>query len=346
MLDIDYFKSINDVYGHSFGDLVLKQLANLCRKMVRIYDTVIRYGGEEILFILPETDHSGAVNLARRILEKINNFSFGTSRQKVHLKVSMGVAAYPYDQVPRGMELVNLADRLLGKIKDRGGNNIFWSGSAVEEKQIVKGKIVRDTEILKEKIDKLTRRANQSIREAIYAFARTIKLKDNYTGEHVENTVLYAVETARALGLSQEEIEKISDAAMLHDLGKIGISEKVLLKKSKLNSRELAEIRRHPLIGADILRSIHFMKGILPFIIYHHERYDGEGYPFGIKGEDIPLGARIVAIADVYQALISDRPYRKAYTKKEAMQIIKKGAGTQFDPQIVKVFLEVLKKLR
>ncbi|MCM8766165.1 MAG: HD-GYP domain-containing protein, partial [Candidatus Omnitrophica bacterium] len=165
-------------------------------------------------------------------------------------------------------------------------------------------------------------------------------------GEHVENTVLYAVETARALGLSQEEIEKISDAAMLHDLGKIGISEKVLLKKSKLNSRELAEIRRHPLIGADILRSIHFMKGILPFIIYHHERYDGEGYPFGIKGEDIPLGARIVAIADVYQALISDRPYRKAYTKKEAMQIIKKGAGTQFDPQIVKVFLEVLKKLR
>lgn len=347
MLDIDYFKSINDVYGHSFGDLVLRQLAGLCKKMVRIYDTVARFGGEEFLFILPDTDHTGALNLARRLLEKINNFKFGNSRQKVHLKVSMGVASYPYDKVSSGRELVELSDKLLTKIKDHGGNNIFWSGLIQREKGRIQnqGDEFKDTKILKDKIEKLTKRANQSIREAIYAFARTIKLKDDYTGEHVERTVTYAVETARVLGLSEEEIEDISDAAMLHDLGKIGISEKILLKRKKLTQREFEEIKKHPQIGADILRSIHFLRKIIPFVLYHHERYDGKGYPFGLKDDEIPLGARIVAIADVYQALISDRPYRKAYTKKTAMRIIKNGAGTQFDPRIVKVFLEVVRKV-
>lgn len=347
MLDIDYFKSINDVYGHNFGDTVLKQLANICKKAVRIYDTVIRYGGEEFLFILPNTDHWGAINLSRRLLEKINKTNFGTSQQKIQLKVSMGIASYPHDKVYKGIELINIADKLLGKIKEHGGNNIFWSGE-LESTLEIKEEFYKDKDarLLKEKITKLTQRANQSIREAIYAFARTIKLKDNYTGEHVEKTVLYAVETAKALGLSSEEIEKIRDAAMLHDLGKIGISEKILLKRKKLNFQEFEEIKKHPQIGVDILRSIHFLQGIIPYIFYHHERYDGKGYPSGLKGEEIPLGARIIAIADVYQALTSDRPYRKAYNKKEALRIINEGAGTQFDPQIVKTFLEVVQRIR
>ncbi|MCX5656622.1 MAG: diguanylate cyclase, partial [Candidatus Omnitrophica bacterium] len=347
MLDLDYFKSINDVYGHNFGDIVLGQLANLFNRTVRNYDIVTRFGGEEFVFILPDTDPKGAMMLAHRILDKISLHSFGTSKQIVHLKASLGVVTYPQDKVLVGMDLVNLADQLLNKVKDRGGNNVYSTLDTGRKEDPLENTEESESESIKymqEKINRLTKRANRSLMEAIFAFARTIELKDHYTGEHVEKTVYYAVEMAKALGLLNEEIEKIRDAAMLHDLGKIGISEKILLKKSKLTPKEFMEIKKHPQIGADIIRPIHFMHDIIPLILYHHERYDGKGYLNGLKGEQIPIGARIIAVADVYQALTSNRPYRKAYSKKEATEMIKNGAGTQFDPHIVDVFLGILSK--
>jgi HD-GYP domain-containing protein (c-di-GMP phosphodiesterase class II) len=219
---------------------------------------------------------------------------------------------------------------------------------------IVKGKVAEpaksnktvNEEILEEKIEKLTRRSNQSLIEAVFAFAKTIELKDHYTGEHVERTVHYAVEVARGMGLSREEVERIHQAAMLHDLGKIGISESILLKPAKLTKKEFMEIRKHPQIAVDIIRPIQFLHSVIPFILYHHERWDGKGYPNGLKGQEIPLGARIIAIADVFQALISHRPYRKqAFSKKEAIAIIESASGTQFDPSIVKVFSRVIQNI-
>lgn len=348
MLDLDYFKSINDVYGHNFGDLVIGQLVSVFNRTVRNYDIVTRFGGEEFVFILPDTDHKGAIMLAQRILNKISLHSFGTSKQIVHLKASLGVVTYPQDRVLTGMDLVNLADQLLSKVKDRGGNNVYSTIDIGRKEEPLEEEENGSENIkyMQEKINKLTRRANRSLMEAIFAFARTIELKDHYTGEHVEKTVYYAVEMAKALGLLNEEIEKIRDAAMLHDLGKIGISERILLKKAKLTPKEFKEIKKHPQIGADIIRPIHFMHDIIPLILYHHERYDGKGYLNGLKGEQIPIGARIIAVADVYQALTSNRPYRKAYSKKEAMEMIKNGAGTQFDPHIVDVFLGILSKER
>jgi HD-GYP domain-containing protein (c-di-GMP phosphodiesterase class II) len=154
--------------------------------------------------------------------------------------------------------------------------------------------------------------------------------------------VFFATEIANKLGLSQNEIEQVKRASILHDLGKIGVSERILLKKSSLTPREFEHIKKHPQIGADILRSIQALHGIIPLVLSHHERWDGKGYPRGLKKEEIPLGARIVAIADVYQALISDRPYRKALAKEKAVEIIKEGSGTQFDPAIVDLFLEII----
>jgi len=144
------------------------------------------------------------------------------------------------------------------------------------------------------------------------------------------------------LNLKPEKLEDIRQAAILHDLGKIGISDKILLKNSKLTEEEYAQIKKHPQIAADILRPIHFLRSIIPYILYHHERWDGEGYPCGLKGEVIPVGARIIAIADVFQALTSNRPYRKAFSWEEAIKIIKEGSGTQFDPKIVKLFLKLI----
>lgn len=345
MLDIDYFKSINDVYGHQFGDLILKQLASQLKKIVRRYDTVIRFGGEEFVVISPRTDRLTVLNLARRLLDTLRIYSFGIKNSVVKLKVSIAVASYPEDAAIKSMDLVGIVDQILNKAKEDGGDRVYSSLDMARKKpsnSLKKNEKTNEVKALRGKIDRLTKRANQSLIEAVFAFAKTIKLKDHYTGEHVESTVYYATEIARALDLPREEIERVRQAAVLHDLGKIGISEKILLKKSKFTHKEFEVIKKHPQIAADIIRPIKFLHSIIPLIIYHHERWDGKGYPRGLKGEEIPVGARIIAIADVYQALISNRPYRKAYTQTKAVKIIKKNSGIQFDPRIVKIFLKVI----
>jgi HD-GYP domain-containing protein (c-di-GMP phosphodiesterase class II) len=261
------------------------------------------------------------------------------------LKLSFAVSSFPDDHIAKGMGLINLADQILSKAKESGGNRVY-SALDISRKQHKgpEAKKIADIKLMQARIEKLTKKANQGLVEAIFALAKTIELKDHYTGAHVENTVYYGTETAKLLDLENEEIELVRQAAMLHDLGKIGISENILLKKGKLTSKEFEEIKKHPQIAADILRPIHFLHGLIPYVFYHHERWDGKGYPTGIKGEDIPVGARIIAISDVYQALTSDRPYRKAFSKSVAVQMIKDGSGTQFDPRIVSVFLKVLQQ--
>ncbi|TRZ48396.1 diguanylate cyclase, partial [bacterium] len=347
MLDIDYFKSINDAYGHQFGDLVLFQLAGQLKKKLRRYDVIIRYGGEEFVILSPITDRSTAMILAQRLLESLNLHSFGNRKQKVRLKLSFAVVSYPESRVVKGIDLLEHADKILNYAKESGGNRVYSyldmkKGKAPPGAR--NGKEPAGAKYLREKIDKLNKRANQSLIESIFAFAKTIELKDKHTGRHVELTVKYATDVAKKLKLSVREIDNIRQASILHDLGKIGISEKILLKKAKLTKEEFEEIKKHPQIGVDIIRPLHFLHDIIPLILYHHERWDGSGYPHGLKGEDIPIGARIIAVADAYQALTSNRPYHKAYLKRRALQIIRQESGTHFDPLVAKVFLEILSK--
>ena len=344
ILDIDYFKSINDVYGITFGDLVLKQLARQLKRMVRRYDTLIRYAGEEFLIISPRLNRDSAFSMAQRLLESLNFMNFGNNKHTVRLKLSLAAISFPEDRAKSGTDLVNLANTVLNKAKEQGGNRAYSTLDLNNFSKKSKTSKVAGVRTLKKAIDKLTMKSKQGLSESIFAFAKTIELKDHYTGEHVEHTVHYATEIAKGLNLPREDVELIKQAAMLHDLGKIGISESILLKKGKLNRKEFEEIKKHPQIGADIIRPIQFLHALIPFIFYHHERWDGKGYPSGIKGEDIPIGARVIAIADVYQALTSDRPYHKAFSRAKAIDMIKKSSGTQFDPRIVNNFLAVIKK--
>ena len=244
--------------------------------------------------------------------------------------------------------MLDKADHLISRVKELGGNRVL-STVDLHVKQILPFlKEPRKVNIkeLKESMVRLNKRSNQNAVEAIFAFGKAIELKDHYTGEHVDQTVHYATEIAKELKLPHEDILLIKQASMLHDLGKIGIGDKLLLKPAKLTPKEFLEIKKHPTIGADIIRPIHLLHGIIPHILYHHERWDGKGYPARLKGDKIPLGARIIALADVYQALTSNRPYRKAYSRKEALKIIKKESGTHFDPRIVTAFLQVLKNIK
>lgn len=345
MMDIDYFKSINDVYGHQFGDAILKQFAKLLRKEVRIYDIVVRFGGEEFIVISPDTSGQEALTLAQRILDTVATHSFGDKKHTVKIKISSAVSSYPSDkQIACGTDFVDLADQILNRAKEDGGNRAYSSADLEAGRDGLRPIEEPSVDVLKGKLKKLTARGNQSVVEAIFAFAKTIELKDRYTGEHVEKTIHYATGIAESLGLPKHEIEIIKEASILHDLGKIGVPEKILLKTGKLTKQEREVIKEHPQIGADILRPVHFLRDIIPVVLHHHEWWNGEGYPNGLKKEAIPIGARIVAIADVYQALTSDRPYHKAYPKEEALNIIKNGSGTQFEPKIVDAFLGILGK--
>jgi len=346
LLDLDYFKSINDVYGHTFGDLVLKQLAHQLKQMVREYDIVVRYGGEEFVVLSPATDTTQGLTLAQRILDALTLYNFGNNKHTVKLKMSFAVAAYPEDHILKGMDLLELAEKIIAKAKESGGNRVYSSLELLKDKPDapITSKANAETKFLKGKIEKLTKRTNEGLIESIFAFAKTIEMKDQCTGDHVEKTVRYATDLAKEMGLPKNEIELVRQAAVLHDLGKIGISEEILRKCTKLTKKEFEEIKKHPQIGVDIIRPIQFLHSIIPLMLYHHERWDGKGYPYGLKGEEIPVGARIVSVADVYQALTSDRPYRKAYNKFNAVKIIQENSGTQFDPNIATVFLNMLKK--
>ena len=346
MMDIDYFKSINDVYGHKFGDLVLKQFAARLQKLVRKHDIVIRFGGEEFLVISPRTDLTGASKLAKRIAHDVNIHSFGNKAYSVKLKLSIAATAYPDSPVAKAMDLVGQAEKILAKAKEAGGDRVYSlldaATASKKPHKKARAKTPLGIKFLEKKLDEVAKKSNQNLVEAIFAFAKTIELKDHYTGKHVERTVRYATKIAEAMKLSKVDVERIRRAAILHDLGKVGISESILHKKAKLNKKEMDEIKKHPQIGVDIIRPVQYLHDIIPLILDHHEKWDGTGYPHGLKGEDIPVGARIIAVADSYQALTSNRPYRKAFSKKGALKIIRDGSGSHYDPHVVEIFLKVV----
>lgn len=178
----------------------------------------------------------------------------------------------------------------------------------------------------------------------IQALAAAIEARDPYTEKHSERMAEYAVATARELGLSVSTAEVMRYAAILHDIGKIGIDDEILGKQNGLTPEEWTKIREHPSIGKDILSQIDSLNKASQLIYSHHERYDGKGYPGGFKGEDIPMGARILGVIDAYDAMTSKRPYRPAYSAKEAIDELKGKAGTQFDGKVVEAFLKVLNR--
>ena len=184
----------------------------------------------------------------------------------------------------------------------------------------------------------------KSYLSSISALAEAIETKDPYTRGHSDRVSQYATIIAKNMNLSEFEIECVRIAGILHDIGKIGVHEAILLKFAPLSDAEFGVIKEHSTIGAKIIEKAEFPWDIEPLALHHHERYDGTGYPDRLKGEDIPLGARILAVADTYEALLADRPYRRGFPKEKGLEIIREAAGTQLDPEIVPVFLDLVEK--
>jgi diguanylate cyclase (GGDEF)-like protein len=319
LVDIDDFKHINDTYGHPVGDRVLGQVAARLRQGGESF----RLGGDEFAVLLPGLDARDAVSVARSIVERVGAAQLESVGS---LTVSAGVATFPVQGVGRD-ELIRLADSALYWAKEDGKNRArTYEPALVELKQLQQ---------LAEGTDRAARY------RAAASLAKAVDARDAYTGSHSERVSELAARIARRLGLDDSQIELTRLAASLHDLGKLAIPEEILRKPSALNESERLVLQRHPQIGHRMLESLG-VEPIAEWVLHHHERWDGDGYPNRLRGDEIPLGARIIFVADAYDAMTSERVYRKSLSSLEALGELERCAGSQFDPTIVDAFADEL----
>lgn len=318
-LDVDMFKSYNDAFGHLAGDEMLRQIAEYIRDSIRGIDIGFRYGGDEFAVVLPASSLDDARHVAERVRRRVES---EMESRGIALTCSMGIAAWPSDGVTRE-KLLRAADSALYLSKEKGRNQISFASEVVDARQGHGNDVSRESEVL----------------STVHALAATVDAKDANTYGHSKKTSEYAVYIAQALGYPAEDLTVVKASALLHDIGKIRVPDTILVKPGPLSDAEWLAMREHPRFGVSILKHIKGLSGCLPTIQHHHERFDGTGYPAGLGSDEIPFDARILAVADAYDAMTSSRPYRGVrLSHQEAIDELARCAGRHFDPKIVRVF--------
>lgn len=378
IIDLDFLKKINDNLGHQYGDLAIKHIAAVLKKTTRDVDTTARYGGEEFLILLPETDVKAARIAAERVcvairehpaegfLDKPDELAEKTRealsagriteadaerfRQGI-ITASIGVATCPADTQDRE-KLGELADQALYLAKHRGRNQVCSVSEDLMPSLNQKGEEALEVQkhVIKKKAEELPIDLDVIAEHGILGLMGTIikfiEAKDEYSKDRSPKAAEYASKLAQGLRLSKEHVTIISLAAVLNNLGKIALPKEILQKKGPLTPEERKVIEKSPLIAAKILEPAKHLHRVASVVESYHEHWDGSGYPKGMKGEEIPLESRIIALVDAFIAMTSDRPYRKAMSEAEAIAELQKGAGKEWDPRLVKLFLSILTKER
>jgi len=317
IIDVDGFRDINLEHGYAAGDAVLVAVAAVVTEATRAQDLACRLGGDEFAILLPETGSQGAELLAQRILVALEDRRAGPLRG---IGASVGVAALCPKQTPERM--LSNANIALGRARrDGGGRAVVFTGGEGE------GEVAE---------------SESTHSDVVAALASALQERDRYTGDHSESVVDVAAHVGEALALDGETVARLRTAALLHDIGKVGVPDNILHKPGPLNGDEWEVMRQHPVIGERILRAIPGLGDVAKIVRHEHERWDGRGYPDGVAGDQIPIGARVILACDAYHAMTSDRPYRRAMSHADAVAELTRNAGTQFDPDVAEALVGYL----
>ena len=324
LLDLNDFRFFNDAYGHAVGDAVLRLVADRLREVCGRADSVARFGGDDFTILLPDVAPAMTPpQVEARLRARLADLSFQPAGEAAAIPITLSVGAALL--LPEGIwgeggqaEALRQAEERLKRVKTGGDG---------------------ETEA-----DRVRAHAGRSLEgfSMLDALVTAVDNKDRYTRRHSEDVMKYSLDIARSLGMGESELRTVAVAALLHDVGKIGVPDRILRKPGKLTDEEFAAIQQHPQMGAAIVQAVPGLEATLDAVRHHHERWDGGGYPFGLRGEETPLIARLMAVADAFSAMTTDRPYRKGMGQEKALAILESGAGTQWDSECVHAFLRVM----
>lgn len=333
IIDIDNFKTINDVLGHAAGDSTLKKVAACMKNQKRIPDVLARYGGDEFVVLMPETKADDAVSLLERLRVKVQQIKL---TDNLPMTFSCGIAESLPDRNDSATQVMRRADLALYEAKSAGRNCVrIWDQDMAE--RLKAGDIELDKiKKLERCIAGLSEKSQKMFIQSIWGLVQALEAKDTYAKRHSENVMQYAVGIAQTMKIAPRQIEVIRRAAMIHDIGKIGIPDAILSKPDRLSPLERRIVEQHPLIAIRILEKMTFLHREIIIVRHHHEKWNGRGYPDGLSKTSIPLGARIMAVADTFDALTSPRSYHGSRSIAEAVEILAGSSGYDFDPDVVK----------
>jgi len=332
ILNLDDFKLYNQLYGNREGDIALQNVAHIITTCLGKNGIAARYGGKEFALIMPNCDTMQVFNLVTEIKQQIAKMNKGTSGENMKIiTLSGGICVYPYS-ASNVKQLIENADMAVYNAKRSGKNKILVYS-------------MEPTEIATEKsTSKISSGKYSEYASTIYALTAAIDAKDHYTFSHSQKVAEYSTTLAKAIGLNEDHVQIIYEAALLHDIGKISVPEGILSKPGRLTAEEYKIMQSHVENSIAIIRHLPSLDYVIPAAVAHHERWDGKGYPRGIKGEDVPISARCLAIADAFDAMTAERPYKKPLSVEFAVNEIINQSGLQFDPNLAEVYVNLVRE--
>ena len=330
ILDIDHFKTYNDIHGHQKGDIVIKKVANFIYSLKREGDVVARYGGDEFTVIMPNTTETQAYEIAEKIRKQVQELYVEGQEYLPFAKLTLSIGIAGYSELnSNSQDIIRAADDALYRAK-------FLQKNRVEIYTSVLDKLYQHDNIGNDDVKTLA---------SIKTLIAVINSRDTFTYSHVERVVFYCSIFAEKLGLDEQAKADLIYGAYMHDIGKINISKEILMKTGKLTIEEWVELKQHPVHGAEIIKNITLLEKVVPLILQHHERIDGNGYPYGLKGEQISYLARMLTVVDSFDAMTSSRPYQVRKTYEEAFTELRRCSGSQFDGKIVEQFIATIQNI-
>jgi diguanylate cyclase (GGDEF)-like protein/putative nucleotidyltransferase with HDIG domain len=353
LIDIDGFRKINDRRGLSVGDLLLIEVGRRLCQVVRSNDIVSRYGADEFLLVLPGADQESSKLLCERIRNAFIAEYPKIADETVKLALCTGIVEIDSDECINSIEFLERATEAMHHAKLQGpGSVVVWRRQLAEETTALvdlgdpnnTSPDVESINIMMWRFRQLNRRLNNVTMESLRLLIAAVEARDPYTKHHSVRVASFARYLAGELNLPEGQVRTIYSAALLHDIGKIGVPDAVLTKPGKLTEQEFQLIKQHPVIAVNILEQAQFFISELSMVKHHHEWFNGKGYPDGVAGQDIPLGSRIIQIADSTEAMLAKRSYKDSYDLDHTVHQLREGAGKQFDPVLADMAIRLIQQ--